>query len=850
MKTYNALNNNNISSQSSKNIFRQRKKPNYYFEKKIFKIIGYIYFYEKEIKKILNKKDKKEKDFYLINYDWLIDFKKIFEYDKNIKIFSKIKNEFYFNNLEEQLHKYFINKNIKITPKEKNVYKKLSNVTYFIPEQNRAEELTPKSVSYYIIPSEIMEKIKNCFFEGEKLNISPIESLYLLEDKIIIKNKNIIKFGNLDSSFKLTIEYIFNYYSEEIANSEIESLKKVDFKNYIDERRCTPDNYKNQIMKKKESGNSYKEIGKLTILKNIEAKQEKIKNNMNEIKTKSNDNQNVDYYTPINKTPNNYMIKNRPKIQYNANNLESAIYTKKNKINNKEIDSSQSYSNNNKANYNKEEPIIEEKITKRDNEDKIKILEKNVNEKFNNLSKVIEDKYNKIINYFEEKYKIINKKNDEIINYNKILNEKFEKLKNEDEIKLDKLKEKEIQEEIYKEKIDDLKKEIDELKQKNKILEEEKQKNQKQNETNNNIMQKENSQLYTHNKINTNIVLEKIKEIKLVGLKNKGPKFINPVLQCLFQILINDFKNINFINNNLKLTSAFQELINQIYNFKGRSLNPENLINTFKEINNSGNIIKFDNIYNFLKSILDKLHDELKNIKDQNNYSINNNKFCKLSDFEFESYIKEIKDEKSIITDLFQGVNEEVIQCSTYIQNFGKNSIFKFNPFLFLSFDLSKVKSEQNIITIFDCFLNMKREQNYNKKEYCQICDKNCFLSHRTKIFLCPDILILMLNYGYKNYNYNYIKVNFEEILDISNFTKLENENKIDKNIYHINGIITQVKNNINNYDFKYIAYCKNPDDNNWYRFDDEDIKPIGNNIQNEIVDYEIPLILFYKINK
>ena len=144
----------------------------------------------------------------------------------------------------------------------------------------------------------------------------------------------------------------------------------------------------------------------------------------------------------------------------------------------------------------------------------------------------------------------------------------------------------------------------------------------------------------------------------------------------------------------------------------------------------------------------------------------------------------------------------------------------------------------------------MKREQNYNKKEYCQICDKNCFLSHRTKIFLCPDILIVMLNYGYKNYNYNYIKVNFEEILDISNFTKLENENKIDKNIYHINGIITQVKNNINNYDFKYIAYCKNPDDNNWYRFDDEDIKPIGNNIQNEIVDYEIPLILFYKINK
>ena len=124
-----------------------------------------------------------------------------------------------------------------MTPKEKNEYKKLGNVTYFIPEQNRAEELTPKSVSYYIISSEIMKKSKTDFFEGEELNISPIGSLYFLEDKIIIKNKDIIKFGNFDSSFKLTLEYLFNYYTEEIANLESKYLKKLCFRNYIDERR-------------------------------------------------------------------------------------------------------------------------------------------------------------------------------------------------------------------------------------------------------------------------------------------------------------------------------------------------------------------------------------------------------------------------------------------------------------------------------------------------------------------------------------------------------------------------------------------------------------------------------------
>ena len=84
-----------------------------------------------------------------------------------------------------------------------------------------------------------MKKSKTDFFEGEELNISPIGSLYFLEDKIIIKNKDIIKFGNFNSSFKLTLEYLFNYYSEEIANSEIKCLKKLGFKNYIDERRVS-----------------------------------------------------------------------------------------------------------------------------------------------------------------------------------------------------------------------------------------------------------------------------------------------------------------------------------------------------------------------------------------------------------------------------------------------------------------------------------------------------------------------------------------------------------------------------------------------------------------------------------
>ena len=496
-----------------------------------------------------------------------------------------------------------------------------------------------------------------------------------------------------------------------------------------------------------------------------------------------------------------------------------------------------------------------------------------MNEKLNNLSQIIEDKYNQIRNYLEDKNKKINKQFEEIINYNKKMNEKFDNFKNEEKNKLeqslneikqlkeqlsiskDKLNEfkniikgKEIEKENDKKRIDALNKELNELKEINKKLNEEKIEKQNNeivvNNENNEQMQQFNEY---YNSINTNIVLKMKQRIKLVGLKNIGQEpFINSVLHCLFQIkpLINYFKNsiyIDNINNNLKLSFIFKESIMKMCKINEGSLSPEKIIKTFNEINNEEkrDIIKFNNIYTFLESILKKLHEELKAQDNNNNIDKIKNRLNKL---ELESYKKSIKNEKSIITDLFQGINEEVHRCLIKINY----SIYKFNPFLFLSIDLNKEKFQQNTINIFNCLINMKKEQNYNK-EFCEICEENSYMSIRTRILLCPEYLIIMLKYNNNEIN-NYIKVSFEENLDITNFTKLENDNKYDNKIfYNINGIITKVNNN---YDAKYIAYYKNNDNDNWYRFDDEDIRLSNNNIKNEIGNHEIPLILFYKISK
>jgi hypothetical protein len=621
------------------------------------------------------------------------------------------------------------------------------------------------------------------------------------------------------------------------------------------------------------------EIGKLSIIKNTEPKKEK--KNMNEInfssrykKSSGNPKPKKDYRTRQNSPIKNNKV---PKIKNISNNR---IKTDNLQMDEGSKYSSQTYDINNIG--KKENPKIENEknITKENNdEDKFMLLEKKMEKKYKDLSKIIEEKFNNMNKFFEEKYKIINNNFNEVIKYNKQLDEKFDNLKNENIKKLeenqnqinqlndqiikskDKLKEyKNIIQQSEK-KEEKYQKIIEKLKAENKKLKEEK--NKKEMEKNNNniinnndiMKQDKDFQFNKYNSVNTNLVLNlpnfkgqksiHKKENKLIALKKiKNSPFINSILQCFIQIesLTNYFKNDQCINifNHHELASAFKELVLQLSDKNNRSLDCQNLLNTAIEINNSkiDDTYELDNIYGFLKFILKQLHEELKiDINPNNNFEINNK--LKLNKFELKSFKEEIK-QISIITDLFQGINEKIIYClSQNIQNIN-NSIYKFHPFLYLSIELKNINFEKNEITIFEFLRNMRQEQTFSKEQYCEFCDKKCFMSGKSKILICPKILIVMLKYGN-----NYVKINFEETLDITIFTKLENENNVDMKKYNLSGVITMMGNNFEN---KYIAYCKNDFDENWYRYHDEDIKLIYN-VRNEIIGHEMPLILFYKMS-
>jgi len=109
---------------------------------------------------------------------------------------------------------------------------------------------------------------------------------------------------------------------------------------------------------------------------------------------------------------------------------------------------------------------------------------------------------------------------------------------------------------------------------------------------------------------------------------------------------------------------------------------------------------------------------------------------------------------------------------------------------------------------------------------------------YTSKIYISPTVLILILNRGKGNI-YN-VKLLFDEIIDLTEFVLKKDKSKI---IYNLYGVITHIGQSGPNAHF--IASCKSPIDNKWYRYNDS-IVNIIENIQKEIIDFGTPYILFY----
>ena len=370
----------------------------------------------------------------------------------------------------------------------------------------------------------------------------------------------------------------------------------------------------------------------------------------------------------------------------------------------------------------------------------------------------------------------------------------------------------------------------------------------------------------------------------LIGLNNIGSTCSrNSVLQCLSQTraltnyFLNEVNKDKIFNNNialkntnsLQLSPVYYDLIQKLWSKNGeKSFSPKHFMTILEEMSKN-DVFKFKtgeagDAKDFIIFILEQFHKELKR---PIQFGINNEVNMPLNQYNkdnvFFHFFNDFKENCSIISDVFFGIFETNTICKNCRNNYNlrgqANPIcYNYGIFNCLIFPLEEVRilknnylknnniqiNDESRITLNDCFLYNQKDEYFtgDNQNFCNICKQLSDAIYKSKIYVSPNILILILNRGKDNI-YN-VKIDFDETLDITNFVLKKDFLNITYNLY---GVISHIGQSGPNAHF--IASCKSPVDNKWYRYNDAIVSPI-NDVQKEVIEFGTPYILFYrKIN-
>ena len=373
-------------------------------------------------------------------------------------------------------------------------------------------------------------------------------------------------------------------------------------------------------------------------------------------------------------------------------------------------------------------------------------------------------------------------------------------------------------------------------------------------------IQNQNNNIFIQPPLNITNIKSYFTQSPLIGLQNIGATcYMNATVQCFCHIekFINFFKYnqqaINVANNNKgSLTYSFKLLIEKLWpnNYNDPNLEnhyaPEEFKKKISTMNSLFEGVAANDAKDLVNFIIMTLHEEL-NKADKNNIINNNNSFVDQTNQQlmFNNFAQIfISQNKSIISDLFYAMNCNITQCGGCgIQT------FNYQTYFFIVFPLEEVRKfkynqfnnfNNNIVTIYDCF-DYDRKINVmsgSNSMYCNYCKRNCNSSMCTLLTTGPEILILLLNRG-KGIEFN-VKILFEENLNLFNYIQFNNTGFN----YNLIGVITHFGES--GMSGHFIAYCKDPIYNIWYKYNDSIVTAVDN-FQNEVISLGMPYLLFYQ---
>ena len=485
---------------------------------------------------------------------------------------------------------------------------------------------------------------------------------------------------------------------------------------------------------------------------------------------------------------------------------DSQNNSNKKEVNEVNKDTSKDIENTDKENYKNEfKPQTEkdDEALKEDKQNNSNIKE--VKEVYKDTSK--EEENTDTLNYKNQNKNTDNK--DEDAHIQNLINIK----KDDKPIKIKDANLKHIQKDANDEKVNDIKSLVPLAAQQSK-----KTKQSRFTSTCNRIIKKKEDNTEGINNIYSQKSMQELSKPGLIGLKNIGATYyMNATLQC--------FSNCSRFKNNLlklykelesnkdekcKLSFALAEVLKNLWGIlHHKEYAPENFKKIISELNPIFQGIAANDPKDLVLFIIQRIHTELN--KPNPNIKTNDGNYQDAFWEEYNSFMDFYKRQNnSIITDEFHFYTNNMTTCcycNKTIHNVQTNNI--------IFFPLEEVRKFKryynNYVSIYDCF--EYNEMQTSSEFHCNSCNYDSISCSMTKIVLSSKTLIINLNRGHgMEFNVNIV---FEEYLNIRKFVFM----KESPYYYELTGVICHFGDNDDSGHF--IAYCKNCDDCNWYKFND-----------------------------
>jgi ubiquitin C-terminal hydrolase len=330
----------------------------------------------------------------------------------------------------------------------------------------------------------------------------------------------------------------------------------------------------------------------------------------------------------------------------------------------------------------------------------------------------------------------------------------------------------------------------------------------------------------------------------IIGLLNIGATcYMNATLQCFsnlsrfrMQLLNKDFYKDLEENkeDKKKLSFALAEVLKNLWeNLNHKFYSPENFKNLISKMNKLFQGIAANDAKDLILFILQTMHIELNN--PPNNFNDTNQvpddrEFLQVYNDSTSFFLSR---NKSIISDEFYGFENSMTRCGNC-----QTIIHKVQAINIVFFPLEEVRKffgyKVNCVRINECFEYYQRSD-LIPSFFCNYCQYNTQGVSQTRFVNLPKTLIINLNRG-KGLEFN-INIIFEEYLNLRKYVYSPDS----PHYYELTGVITHFGDNDSGGHF--IAYCKNCNNCEWYKYNDQFVTICN---FNEVVNNGLPYVLFY----